>query len=317
MLSLLLVQGRSYQEVATMLHMSSADVRERAHEAARLLLGENGEQPSPAGRARIIDYLLGEQSVSERELTRSELISLEVSRAWATRLSATFALFAHEPLPAIPGPQTSGLAVAPEQADPRPAPAAPPVSDPPAAPEPPRGRTTRRGTIAGIAGIAGAVIAVIAVIVAVVLIATGGSSSPARPNSASTTPANSASSTTPSTGAGKTIRHLVLTGTASGQNAFGAGAVVSQHGGLLLLLQARGLAPNHHNFYGVWLYNSQQDAKLLGFVAPPVGAAGTFSSSVALPADATRFHSVIVTVEPTDLSKVPGTAVLRSPLSVR
>ena len=84
-------------------------------------------------------------------------------------------------------------------------------------------------------------------------------------------------------GPSKTLRRLVLVGNASNNGALGEGVVISQRGKLLLLLQARGLAPNHHTFYGVWLYNTPGDARLLGFVQPPVGPSGTFSSSVALP----------------------------------
>jgi outer membrane biosynthesis protein TonB len=331
MLSLVLVQRRSYQEIAEMLHMAPADVRKRAHTAAELLVGGPDQMPSPAARARIIDYLLGEQTVSERELTRSELTSLGASRAWAKRLAASLAPLAKEPLPSIPAPEPAPPeptepvepAAPPERTPPRVAP--PPVAPPPAfisarsepprqaAPptseEPPSG--PRRGLIAAIV-----VAVVVAVAVAVIVAVTsGGSPTPAGVS----TPATSvpATGTTPvETRGGKTVRRLVLVGTASSNRAFGSGAVISQRGKLLLLLQARGLAPNHHNLYGVWLYNGTGDARLLGFVSPPVGADGRFSSSVSLPNNAAHFHSLLVTLEPNDLPKSPGPTVLRSPLSL-
>jgi hypothetical protein len=92
--------------------------------------------------------------------------------------------------------------------------------------------------------------------------------------------------------------------------------VTAHHGRLLLVLQARGLAPNDHDFYGVWLYNAPSDARLLGFVSPPVGADGTFSSRVSLPGNAAHFHAVIITRETTDLPRTPGPTVLRGPLSL-
>jgi hypothetical protein len=107
-----------------------------------------------------------------------------------------------------------------------------------------------------------------------------------------------------------------LTPTDSASKALGAGAVVSQHGKLLLLMQARGLQPNRHNSYGVWLYNAPDDAELLGFVPQAVGADGTFSSSVNLPDDAVRFHALIVTLETSQLPKKPGPTVLRGSLSL-
>jgi hypothetical protein len=83
---------------------------------------------------------------------------------------------------------------------------------------------------------------------------------------------------------------------------------------MLLLLQARGLAPNHHNSYGVWLFNAPGDARLLGFISPPVGSSGSFSSGTPLPQDAVRFHTVIVTQETKPAPSEPGSVVLRAAL---
>jgi hypothetical protein len=158
--------------------------------------------------------------------------------------------------------------------------------------------------------------------VAIVILATegGGSSSPAHgpaPGTLNLPVSGGGRKSSPGgNGAAKTVRRLALTPAGSGGDALGAGVVVSQHGRLLLLLQARGLQPNHHNSYGVWLYNSPGDAEMLGFVPQPVGADGTFSSSVMLPDDAVRFHALIVTLETSQLPKKPGTTVLRSPLSL-
>jgi hypothetical protein len=143
-----------------------------------------------------------------------------------------------------------------------------------------------------------ALVALVALVVAIVAIAGSSGSSP--------------SSSTPA----KAVHRLVLIGSASSQNASGTGAVTVQHGQVLLLLRARGLAPNDHDFYGVWLYNSPGDARLLGFVSPPVGTAGTFSSNVRLPDDAAHFHALIITRETTDLPSNPGPTVLRSQLSL-
>ena len=68
--------------------------------------------------------------------------------------------------------------------------------------------------------------------------------------------------------------------------------------------------------YAVWLFNTEVDSRLLGFVSPPVGADGTFSSGTALPDDAVRFHEVLVTRETTASPKQPGEVVLRSVLSL-
>jgi hypothetical protein len=110
----------------------------------------------------------------------------------------------------------------------------------------------------------------------------------------------------------------VLAPAGSDRNALGAGDLIRQKsGGLLLLLQAHGLAANSHgDSYAVWLFNAPGDARLLGFVSPGVGAAGTFSSGVTLPDDAFRFHTLIVTLEQSSQPTTPGRAVLRAPLSL-
>jgi Trp operon repressor len=336
MLSLVLVQGRSFQQIAEMLHMSPADVRARAHAAAFSLVSGPDERLSLAGRERIVDYLLGEQSVSERELTRSELTSLEASREWARELSRSLATFAKEPLPSIPEPAP---AIDPEPApaiDPEPVPAAdpepeptpvvaafvaPPVPPAPSFPTPrpaaaPPARERHRVPTGWLVA---ALIVLVGAFAAIVVLATSGgtSSSPARgvaPGTVNVPVTGGAG--TGGKGPVKTVRRLVLTPASAGSQALGAGVVVSQRGKLLLLLQARGLQPNHHNSYGVWLYNSPGDAEMLGFVPQPVGADGTFSSSVKLPDDAVRFHSLIVTLETSQLPKKPGTTVLRAALSV-
>jgi hypothetical protein len=84
----------------------------------------------------------------------------------------------------------------------------------------------------------------------------------------------------------------------------------------LLLLQARGLRPNHGDSYAVWLFNTPTDSRLLGFVSPLVGPDGTFSSGISLPDDAVRFRTLVVTRETRPRPSVPGQSILRSPLSL-
>jgi hypothetical protein len=109
----------------------------------------------------------------------------------------------------------------------------------------------------------------------------------------------------------------VLSPVGSDPTAVGVAAIVRQKKGLLLLLlQGRGLAPNVHNSYAVWLFNTPTDSRLLGFVSPAVGAAGTFSSGTTLPDDAVRFRELIVTLETTSRPATPGQEVLQTRLSL-
>jgi hypothetical protein len=334
-LSLVLLQSRSYRDIASLLRLSEGDVRERAH-AAAAQLAPSEDAPGAATRARIIDYMLGEQTVSARAQTRSELESSDVARKWATQLAQGLAPLAKSPLPSIPDAPAQPPPVQPPPVQPppvqpppaKPAPAAEPVKPPvpiePEAPRPisqftpdfaPPRRLQLRGGVPRGRLLAAASLALIAIIALVIVLATSGGGSK-HPTSTSTPAPPTGTATTGH--AARTIAKLVLQAAGANPNAIGAGAVVRQKdGSLLLLVQARGLTPNsQHNAYAVWLVNTSTDARLLGFVKPAVGTSGTFSSGTTLPSDASRFHSLVVTIERSSQPTSPGTAVLRSPLSL-
>ncbi len=69
------------------------------------------------------------------------------------------------------------------------------------------------------------------------------------------------------------------------------------------------------NAYAVWLYNSPNDAKLLGFVNPSVGKTGRLSTAGTLPTNASHYKQLIVTVETTASPKTPGSIILQGALS--
>src|SRR5215217_5999915 len=81
-LSLLLRQGRSYEDIAGMLRISEAAVRERAH-GALAALGPAGSELSARRRAEIGDWLLGQGPEDERAETESFLERSDSGRAWA------------------------------------------------------------------------------------------------------------------------------------------------------------------------------------------------------------------------------------------
>jgi hypothetical protein len=312
-LSLVLLQSRSYADIADLLRLPEDEVRDRAHAAAEDLVAAT-DSLAAGTRSRIIDYMLGEQSVSERAETRAELGASIPARMWATELGAALAPLAKAPLPAIPGepvtpappavvptpePARGRVAVAPPTprpspiAQPRPLFAAPP--GPPAA----RLRHAPERSVPAVRIVVPALVAVAAIVVLIVALSGGGSSG------------------THHSAGSRTIHKLVLEPAGANHSALGAADLVRQKGGnLLLLLQGRGLAPNRHDAYAVWLFNTPGDARLLGFVSPAVGSDGTFSSGVQLPDDAFRFHALIVTLEQSSQPTTPGPMVLRAPLSL-
>src|SRR3954454_36331 len=99
-LQLLLKQGQSYDQLASLLGISPAAVRDRAH-AAVAALGPATDLPE-SDRAAIADYLLGQQSESEREKTRLLIAGSASAQAWARGASQALAPLAGGALPDIP-----------------------------------------------------------------------------------------------------------------------------------------------------------------------------------------------------------------------
>ncbi|MEJ7891094.1 MAG: sigma factor-like helix-turn-helix DNA-binding protein [Solirubrobacteraceae bacterium] len=113
---LVLQQDRSYENLAALLGITPEAVRERAHRGMERLAP--GEAVDPADRAQISDYLLGQQSVTGREATRSLLTSSQPARSWALAIAAELAGVARSALPEVPaGP---AAAAAPPAREPEP-----------------------------------------------------------------------------------------------------------------------------------------------------------------------------------------------------
>jgi hypothetical protein len=113
-LQLVLARGRSFEEIAQMLSIDRAAVRERAL-AALDALGPQTQVP-PERRALITDYLLGQLPPKVAELTRSRLASSAPDRAWARVLAAELAPLAAAPLPEIPAAADEAPAAAADEA---------------------------------------------------------------------------------------------------------------------------------------------------------------------------------------------------------
>jgi hypothetical protein len=326
-LSLILLQSRSYADIATLLRLGEDDVRARAHTAAKDLV-ESNAQPDPDVQERVIDYVLSEQTVTERERTRSMLEEDPVARDWASLLADGLSPLAKGKLPAIPGaepeepdvPDPAAVHEPPADVPEPPAVVEPPVrglvfdhpepapanGDTPAAERAPRAiLTTRsgpklsqapRGSTRTRLLVSALVALVVVAVIVIVLVASGGGGS----HHGTATPTGNGAQLLP---------------TAAGSTAGGSATVERQHGGVLLLLRGHGLPPNtSSDSYAVWLYNSQSDAKLLGFVSPAVGASRSFTNSVLLPSDAGSFHTLVLTVETIEQPTAPGRIVLRGAL---
>jgi hypothetical protein len=328
-LELVLQRGRTYDEIAQMLSIDRAGVRQRALAAFDALGPQT--RVEPVRRALITDYLLGQLPPRISDETQASLARSPAERAWARVLASELAPLARDPLPEIPAPQPAGAAAQPSGAAPQPSREAPERSEAaataaaaamgaqgvaahpagsgeerPGAPTPP-GRSSRLGG-AVLLGLGAAV--VIAVVLIVVL--TGGSSKKHTSTTAehTTTPATNTSTTQV-----RPVAQVNLLPPNGGQ-AKGIAQIVVSNNVMAVVIFATGVPPNNHNAYAVWLYNSASSSKLVGFVAPGVGSNGQLQTEGRLTADAKNYKQLLVTLETQAHPKSPGQVVLSGALNI-
>jgi len=333
-LDLVLRRGRSYDDIAKLLSIDRAAVRDRAL-AALDALGPSTRVPAPR-RALITDYLLGQLPVRVRQQVRESLASSASERAWARVLAGELAPIADKPLPEIPASDAAPAA------EPAPAPAADPVAPaaapgppPPATPAPvtaatppgssgglgvpppvtPGRRSSRRG---------GAILLVLAglvvVVVVVVVIATSGGSNNKKPASTKSVPSTT-TTTTGTTTTAKVTPHIVaqvtLTPPSGSSKAAGVADVVTEGKVTALIVAAKNMTPNtSHNAYAVWLYSPGGASKLLGYVSPGVGKNGELKTTGELPSNVASYKDLLITLETTTDNKTPGPTVLQGVLGL-
>ena len=99
-LQLVLRRGRSYDEIARLLSIDRAAVRQRALAAFDALGPQTGVPPQR--RALITDYLLGQLPPRVSEQTRDRLAESANERAWARVLASELAPLTPDRLPEIP-----------------------------------------------------------------------------------------------------------------------------------------------------------------------------------------------------------------------
>jgi hypothetical protein len=314
-LSLLLRSRKTYAEVAALLNIQERAVHDRAHAALAVLAVRQARALSAERRAEVGDYLLGQRTgVAERLATRTYLQNTPAARAWAAALADELAPLAGDSLA-----QTPSAAESPGEPDERAPATAARAPAPSAAPK--RSRPSARSSRTSGAVLLALLVA--AVIVAVVLIADdggGGSSSDQSSSAAAgaTTGAAPASSTgsTAATGANgakaKEDKRITLRPPEPSSNAAGVAEVLSEGKQYAFYLAAEHLPPSKGKgfFYAVWLYNSPSSHEALGR-SPEVGANGSLQGGALLPADAGKYHTMLLTRETSTRPTKPGPVVLR------
>jgi hypothetical protein len=317
-LELVLRRGRTYDEIAALLSIDRAGVRERAL-AALDSLGPQTGVPAER-RALITDYLLGALPTRVSDDVREHLGDSPSERAWARVVASELGSITSDPLPEIPVESTS-RAEAPEAAaepEPEPAPRRPrPRREPPQRrPKPPRepGSSRTGGAVLLAAGAA----VVIAVVLVLVLSGGGSKKHTAAATGSSTSTSGQQSTPKTSTAATKVVAQINLKPPTGGTKPVGIAEVLQEKGKTGIAIVAQGLTPNTKkppDAYAVWLYNSPTDSRILGFVSPSVGSNGRLQTAGGLPTNASHFQKLLVTRESQSNPKAPGTIVLEGPLS--
>jgi sigma-70-like protein len=326
-LELVLRRGRTYDEIAQLLSIDRAGVRQRAL-AAFDALGPKTRVGADR-RALIADYLLDALPGGVADEVREHLLASASERAWAGAVATELEGLSERPLPEIPSNGRSARPAGPRGKSPRrakPSRRASGDAEPAAAAEVPVAaalsngsprelparRVSRRGGAILLAG--GALVALALVLVFVVF--TGGGAKRHAHAAARTSAPTHNSSTAPGTSAAgiKLLGQINLGPPTGARSPFGIAYVVRVQGKTGVLIRAQGLPANSAhpvNHYAVWLYNSRTDSYLLGFVKPPVGTKGQLVTGGALPANAGRFHMLLVTLETHASPKTPGHVVLQ------
>jgi hypothetical protein len=313
-LQLLLRQGKSYDEIAGMLHSDATAIRRRAQGAVAAVAPDDADV-SADRRAEIADYLLGQQTASQRAATREYLEGSPAGRGWARAASGALAgVGGADQLPDVPA-EREEVAEAFDALQKR------------AARQTEVERSVKRGNALISAGL-GLVLAIV-IIVVVALISSGGDDNASTGHAAATTTAppatstNEATTTTPSSGGATDEPQILAQGVlrppdGSGSRANGQVAIVlfPKARRYRLALTARGVAPSSASgsAYGVWFYTDKRNALFLGFPDKKVGPDGRLDTVADLSPDTPNFREVLLTSETTQTPKTPGAVVLRARL---
>lgn len=292
-LQLLLKQGKSYEDLSTLLRITPEAVRDRA----LLALDGLGPDDTPGldddRRDEIGDFLLGQQTASERATTRGFLESSAAGRAYARVVAGE--LRAGGPglgdnLPDVPA---EGVEI--DEA-----------FDALQARHRHREERQRSSKLGGILVLAG-VAAALAIVIILILSGGGDDDEPEV--------ANTGTQTTSTTG--PAIREQInLEAGVEGSKARGVVLLLEQDKQRVYALRAEQLGVASPR-YAVWLNNPGGSSKFLGFAPPVTGSGeqkGRLTAVTPVPGDVAKFKEIVITRERVDQPKKPGLIVLRGPL---
>lgn len=318
-IDLVLSRGRSYDELADMLDIPSARVRELARDALVNLAPASADRVDADRRGQIADYVLRQQSGGEETATKALLRRSEAGRAWTSSLVDSLYDMYDGDRPEIPDAEIEAAPRRRERERPRDRdrdrashartrerPAREPRDREPRREREPLRRREELSPDARAAvrrrRISAALLAavVLAGIVLGVILITGGDDDGGKKKKATAT-----------RGQTRLLGELLLrpVGGASRDDQ-GIAIIATQGDQPELIVQAKLPPSKQGTAYGVWLYNSQTDNFSLG--AQVTDQAGNYQGRGNLPSNLSKFKYIDLSLQP-----IPDPACQRNPTCLR
>jgi len=306
-LELVIQRHQSYDDLASMLGMSTPRVRQLAREALGELSPRSAARVDADWRGQIADYLLGQQTGPEGTATRGHLKRSEPARLWAlSLLDSLDHLYDERDLPVIPEGEAAPLREREREAEPARPREREPVrrrerAERPARPLSADAETiVRRRRIAGAA--AAATVLLFFLLVWPVGLLTGDDDD-----------GGDGGSSAQAEDQPQVVGQLLLR-PQSGEKGVGIALITERDGERSLLVQARGLQRTRQGqAYEVWLFNSQEEAQSMG--AQLTDRQGNYQGAGRLPDGYEDFEFLDISRENVDQNAAhSGDSVLRGRL---
>lgn len=293
-LQLLLKQGKSYDELSGLLKSDPTALRQRAHEAVEAVAPRDADISSER-RHEIADYLLGQQSASQRAATREYLEDSAAGRSWADAAASGLRALGGS-LPEVPA-EPAEVEQAFEALDRRTA----------------RQQEIKRSSQAGGRLLFAGLGLVLAIGLLWVFGAFDGGEDSAQAPTTSTATTEAPLQFDP-------LQTAVMKSDKNSKAKAEGIAVVARRSGtqeLSLAIEARKLpaSARQGSAYAVWLYTSPAKTKFTGFT-PLVGKDGALQAAFELARDTPSFSEVLLTRETREKPTAPGRILLRGPLQI-
>ena len=296
-LQLLLKQGKTYEDLAGLLRTDPDSVQERAHRALESLGPLGGMTLSAAEQAEISDYLLGQQTASQRASTRQLLETSPEGRAWARIVAGELRPLAGDDLPEIPAEgaevdEAFGALQARHEA---------------------RERQAKSSRLGGALLLGAVGVAVAFLIVFALTSGDDDSDKGSSDNGAVTSTTGSKTTPTGTSTTPQVIGQINLNPVKSSpsKKAKAAVTLVRQGGEIDILFQGQDIPANtSSDVYALWVVSNDNAARL-GFT-PRVKSNGRLRFPGALPPDVdlSKYTAMLLTKETTQDPKTPGQIII-------